>query len=167
MSIYQGGAVPGKNLRIVSIGDGLDVEACGGTHLHSTGEIGTIRIIKSSKIQDGIVRIEFTAGPAAQSAIALETRILNETAAILGVKPAQVPARGEEIFTKWKKLKKIVGKDQEIPEDLLVLSSKDEYEGNTLERISEIFNTQPEHVPKNAEKFLKAYNELVKGARNK
>ncbi len=165
MSIYQGGAVPGKNLRIVSIGDGLDVEACGGTHLHSTGEIGTIRIIKSSKIQDGIVRIEFTAGPAAQAAVALETQILNETAAILGVKPAQVPARGDEVFTKWKKLKKIVGKDKEIPGDLLVLFSKEEYNGNALERISEIFNTQPEHVPKNAEKFLKAYNELVEKAR--
>ncbi|MFX1495846.1 MAG: alanine--tRNA ligase, partial [Promethearchaeota archaeon] len=29
--IYQGGAVPGKNLRIIKVGD-WDVEACGGTH---------------------------------------------------------------------------------------------------------------------------------------
>jgi alanyl-tRNA synthetase len=35
MTIYQGGAVPGKNIRIVEI-PGVDVEACGGTHLNNT-----------------------------------------------------------------------------------------------------------------------------------
>ena len=34
MAIYQGGAVPGKNLRIVEV-PGIDVEACGGTHLNN------------------------------------------------------------------------------------------------------------------------------------
>ena len=37
--IYQGGAVPSNNVRIVNI-DGWDVEACGGTHVNKTGEIG-------------------------------------------------------------------------------------------------------------------------------
>ena len=63
MRIYQGGAVPGKKIRIVDI-EGEDVEACGGTHLNRTAEVGRIRIIKSSKIQDGIVRLTFTAGKA-------------------------------------------------------------------------------------------------------
>ena len=94
MTIYQGGAVPGKDLRIVEIGDGLDVEACGGTHLHSTGEIGVIKIMKSSKIQDGIVRLEFTAGPAALATIEKEKQLLEKAASNLGVKPQQVPERG-------------------------------------------------------------------------
>jgi len=59
--IYQGGAVPGKRLRIVKI-NGVDVEACGGTHLHNTKETGRIKILGATKIQDGIVRIEFAAG---------------------------------------------------------------------------------------------------------
>ena len=63
MSIYQGGAVPGKNLRIVEI-PGIDVEACGGTHLNNTSETGYIHITKSQKIQDGIVRLTFVAGEA-------------------------------------------------------------------------------------------------------
>ncbi|MBN2153230.1 MAG: alanine--tRNA ligase [Candidatus Lokiarchaeota archaeon] len=165
MSIYQGGAVPGKNLRIVAIGDGLDVEACGGTHLHNTSEIGKIKIIKSSKIQDGIVRIEFTAGPAASVTAKQEGDLLGETARIFGVKSSQVPARGNEVFSKWKKLKKIVGTDKEIPEEILVLSDTAESKGDALAEIAEVFKTQPEHVPKNAEKFLRQYYELVDRAR--
>lgn len=61
MRIYQGGAVPGRVIRIVNI-PGVDVEACGGTHLNNTKEVGEIKLLKTSKIQDGIVRIEFTAG---------------------------------------------------------------------------------------------------------
>lgn len=63
--LYQGGAVPGRELRVVKIGD-LDVEACGGTHLHRTGEVGAIKLIGSTKIQDGVVRIEYVAGEAAK-----------------------------------------------------------------------------------------------------
>lgn len=59
--IYQGGVVPVKSVRIVSIGD-VDVEACGGTHMSSTGMVGLIRIIRAKRIQDGVVRLEFTAG---------------------------------------------------------------------------------------------------------
>jgi alanyl-tRNA synthetase len=66
--LYQGGAVPGKELRIVGI-DELDVEACGGTHLNNTAEAKIIKILGSTKIQDGIVRLEFTAGKAAEEYI--------------------------------------------------------------------------------------------------
>jgi alanyl-tRNA synthetase len=64
--LYQGGAVPGKELRVVKIGD-LDVEACGGTHLKSTGEVEHIEITGSTKIQDGVVRLEYVAGRASEN----------------------------------------------------------------------------------------------------
>ena len=41
------------------------MEACGGTHVRSTGEIGLIKITKTKRIQDGVVRIEFVSGDAA------------------------------------------------------------------------------------------------------
>ncbi|NOZ76854.1 MAG: alanine--tRNA ligase, partial [Euryarchaeota archaeon] len=63
--LYQGGAVPGLELRVVSI-PGLDTEACGGTHLHSTAEAEYVEMIGSTKIQDGIVRLEYVAGQAAR-----------------------------------------------------------------------------------------------------
>lgn len=62
--IYQGGVVPTSNVRIVNI-DNWDIEACGGTHVRSTGEIGLVKITKSERIQDGVVRLEFVAGEAA------------------------------------------------------------------------------------------------------
>jgi alanyl-tRNA synthetase len=62
--IYQGGVAPTSNIRIVNI-ENWDIEACGGTHVSTTGEIGLIKIIKSERIQDGVVRLEFVAGEAA------------------------------------------------------------------------------------------------------
>ena len=59
--IYQGGAVPSNNVRIVNI-EGWDVEACGGTHVNKTGEIGLIKILKTERIQDGVVRLEYVSG---------------------------------------------------------------------------------------------------------
>ena len=59
--IYQGGVVPVKSVRIVSIGD-LDIEACGGTHVVNTSDIEQIKITKTKRIQDGVVRIEFVSG---------------------------------------------------------------------------------------------------------
>ena len=62
--IYQGGVVPVKSVRIVSIED-QDIEACGGTHVRKTGDIELIKITKTKRIQDGVVRLEFVSGPTA------------------------------------------------------------------------------------------------------
>ncbi|MDD1748099.1 MAG: alanine--tRNA ligase, partial [Methanomassiliicoccales archaeon] len=62
--LYQGGAVPGKVIRVVEI-LGLDAEACGGLHAKSTSFVGPIRIRRTKRIQDGIVRVEYSSGMAA------------------------------------------------------------------------------------------------------
>ncbi len=59
--LYQGGVPPGNSIRVLDI-PGVDVEACGGTHINNTKEIEKIRIIKSERIQDGVNRIVFAAG---------------------------------------------------------------------------------------------------------
>ena len=66
--IYQGGVVPVKSVRIVSIED-FDVEACGGTHVKKTGDIDLIKITKTKRIQDGVVRLEFVSGETAHQYI--------------------------------------------------------------------------------------------------
>ena len=58
-SIYQGGVVPVDSVRIVSIGD-IDTEACGGTHVGRTSQVKQITINRAKRIQDGVVRLEFT-----------------------------------------------------------------------------------------------------------
>ena len=57
-SLYQGGIVPGNSLRVVNI-EGVDTEACCGTHADNTSEVGWVRILRSSRISDGIVRLEY------------------------------------------------------------------------------------------------------------
>jgi alanyl-tRNA synthetase len=156
-SIYQGGAVPGKVLRIVTIQD-FDTEACGGTHLHLTGEAKLIKILKTSKIQDGMVRIEFTAGEAAANELGRETNILQEAAKILNCKISQIPIRSEELFEKWKKVVK-KGKIDSA-DDFRLISTKEtkETEPLIMKSTAAILKTQPEHIVKTLTRFM---NELM------
>jgi len=100
--IYQGGAVPGRVLRIVSI-EGIDVEACGGTHCNSTSEVGPIKIIKSEKIRDGIVRLEYTAGLQAVRSMQEDARIIRKSSSIFRVDKMQLVATCDRFFKEWKK----------------------------------------------------------------
>ncbi|MEM3676781.1 MAG: alanine--tRNA ligase [Candidatus Bathyarchaeia archaeon] len=75
--IYQGGAVPGKELRIIKIGE-WDVEACGGTHCQTTGQVGLIKILNVEHPQDGVERLIFATGPQALRHIQEAYRILEE-----------------------------------------------------------------------------------------
>lgn len=150
--IYQGGAVPGKQLRIVNI-KGVDVEACGGTHLNKTREAGEIKIIKSSKISDGIVRLTFTAGEAAQKEKKGEQTIIEESTKLLECEPSQLPGRAQELFQKWKKG---VKKKKEVDKKL---HSSERYDGDVIKKMSEILKTQPEYVVKTIKRFLKELND--------
>ena len=83
-TLYQGGAVPGKELRIVEI-EGFDVEACGGTHCTRTGEVGLVTILGSERIQDGVVRLSYAAGERALDVLDESTRLIADSAHRLGV----------------------------------------------------------------------------------
>jgi alanyl-tRNA synthetase len=83
--IYQGGFVPGKELRLVQI-QGIDIQACGGTHINNTEEIGFFKIQKVESVQDGIERITYSTGQPAlkwvqerEEKLARVTQILNTT----------------------------------------------------------------------------------------
>ena len=152
MRLYQGGAVPGNKIRVVNI-SGIDVQACGGTHLNHTGEIGTIRILKASKIQDGIVRITFTAGKAAEQAGAGSEEVLRKAADLLGVAPDQVPGRAAEVFELWKKAKKLQKKGQKL--EAVTLKSSAKSKGDLLEETAKALQAQKEHVLNTLSRFLR------------
>jgi len=87
--LYQGGVIPAKELRIQKIGD-FDVEACGGTHCHRTGDVGYIKLLKAERLQDGVERLEFVAGgPAVKHMADQESRLL-EVAEQFQTQPEQV-----------------------------------------------------------------------------
>ncbi len=102
--LYQGGVPPGKEIRILRVGN--DVEACGGTHVSNTGLIGPIKLIKTERIQDGVERIEFSAGEAAVKRMQERDGLLNNSAEALRVSPEQLPDTVNRFFEEWKDLKK-------------------------------------------------------------
>ncbi len=66
-TIYQGHGVPSKTMRIVTIesrdGELIDAEACGGLHVAGMEQmIGMIKVVGTSRVSDGIDRVDFVAG---------------------------------------------------------------------------------------------------------
>ncbi len=89
-TLYQGGAVPGKEIRVVDI-EGFDVEACGGTHALRTSEVGPIKILRSKRIQDGVVRLEYLAGEPAVRYLQRQGVLLRKLSHELSVPPEELP----------------------------------------------------------------------------
>jgi alanyl-tRNA synthetase len=88
--LYQGGAVPGKVIRVVEV-EGLDAEACGGLHCSHTGMVGPVRIARTKRIQDGVVRIEYTAGMAAVAGMQADKRLVEGLGDMLNVPAEGLP----------------------------------------------------------------------------
>jgi len=105
-SIYQGGVPPGKRIRIVRIGEDEDVQACAGTHCSKTGEVGPIKILHTERIQDGIERIEYSAGEAAVEEMQAREELIRKSASTLKVPYERLPLTVERFFEEWKQLKK-------------------------------------------------------------
>jgi alanyl-tRNA synthetase len=102
--LYQGGAVPGKEIRIVKI-DEIDVEACGGLHVNNTKEIEHIVITRTEKIQDGVIRIEIVAGEAAKEYLKEKCEVLQKIAEELGVEENKVIETLENLLKKREELR--------------------------------------------------------------
>jgi alanyl-tRNA synthetase len=102
-TIYQGGAVPGKELRIVSMGD-VDSEACGGTHgMHKhTGELGAFKIVKRESVQDGIERIIYKCGHVAIDYMQERERLLHDAASVVSVSEGELVRTIDRFFNEWK-----------------------------------------------------------------
>ncbi len=71
----------GDTVRVIKFGE--SVELCGGCHVKSTGEIGTVRIISESAVASGIRRIEAISGEKAMESIHEDTMVLKEIKSLL------------------------------------------------------------------------------------
>ena len=108
-SLYQGGVVPGANIRTVKI-DGIDVQACAGTHVKHTGDIGLVKITRTERIQDGVERIEFSAGESAVKAVQINDDLLKESSSVFKVTGEQLPKTCDRFFSEWKAYKNEIGR---------------------------------------------------------
>ena len=57
--------------------ENVDAEACCGTHADNTSEVGWIKIIKSLRVSDGILRLYYVAGKKVMKALNDETNVIN------------------------------------------------------------------------------------------
>ena len=103
--IYQGGPPKQEEIRVIRIGD-HDTQACGGTHHDTTGQIGELRIIRSSQVQDGVERLQIVAGDTAREHAREQERLLNESSEVLGVSPEDLPNAVLRFFEQWKSQQK-------------------------------------------------------------
>jgi len=101
--LYQGGVVPGNSLRVVQIED-IDVEACCGTHCDNTSEVGWIKLLKTARISDGIVRLYFVAGEKTIERLNKESGVLTDLQRIWSIPQSQIVETAERFFKDFKKL---------------------------------------------------------------
>lgn len=101
--LYQGGVVPGNELRVVNI-DGVDTEACCGTHCDSTAEVGWIKIVKSQRISDGIVRLYYVAEERAIQIMNKESNIMNALCQTWSVDTGDLEQTAMKFFSGYKRL---------------------------------------------------------------
>lgn len=129
--LFQGGVAPAKTLRIVNIAE-WDIEACGGTHVKTTGEVGFIKIVRTERIQDGVERLDFVAGYAAEEYVQRMDSMVNEVSSLLGTQRENIPkvvaslkGRLEELDTREKAMGQALV-SASIPQ---ILSSSVEFTG--------------------------------------
>jgi len=104
LRLYQGGAVPGKEIRVVDMGD-WDVEACGGTHLANTSEAGLIKIVGTERVQDGVERLIYMVGPYALQEVQRREALLMKAAELLGAPYDDLPQSVGSTLGQLKELK--------------------------------------------------------------
>ncbi len=115
--IYQGGVVPGKDIRIVEI-PGIDVQACCGTHCNYTGEIGMIKILNCERIQDGVIRLVFAVGDKAIEHVQNMEKMLENICKVFNAEPQDLPRVAKRFFDEWKEFKKENEKLRELLVDV-------------------------------------------------
>ncbi|WP_203077024.1 alanine--tRNA ligase [Falsiroseomonas ponticola] len=105
----------GEEVRVVSMGHDpnaterfgvYSLELCGGTHVKRTGDIGLFRIVAEGAVAAGIRRVEAVTGEAALKLIEERDRQLNEAAAVLKARPAELADRITNLLEERKKLER-------------------------------------------------------------
>jgi alanyl-tRNA synthetase len=159
--LYQGGAVPGKEIRVVKTGN-WEVQACGGTHVKNTGEIGLIKILHTERIQDGVERIIFSAGTQALRAIQKDQALLTRVSEKLNAPLEKLEPTIERMLTEGKearhereRLLKEIAEKESTPHTI----SPDLMRIQTIRNIK--FATR-EFKPLDVDRMIKTASELTK-----
>ncbi len=95
----------GERVRVVTVGDGVSRELCGGTHLERTSTIGCLRILNESSIGSGIRRVEAITGPKAVALAQAQDQTLGEIARLLKCPKSEVSRKVLKLLEDLQKAK--------------------------------------------------------------
>ena len=95
----------GDEVRVLRMGE-FSTELCGGTHVHSTGDIGLFKIVSEGGVAAGIRRIEAVTGQGALDYLAHEARQLDAVSELLGGSRGDVVEKLRQLFERQKKTEK-------------------------------------------------------------
>ncbi len=105
-------------MRIVTM-DGIEHNACGGTHVASTGAIGSVLVRRLEKVKQG-QRVEFVCGLRAVRAARRDYELLRQTGSLLSVGGPDVPDRVARLLedkkAAAKELKALLKQQQGLPQ---------------------------------------------------
>ncbi len=93
----------GDTVRVVQMGE-FSKEFCGGTHVKSTGMIGSFKILSESGVAAGVRRIEAVTGGNVTAYYQKVEEQLHEAARILKTNPANLTERCEHLMAEMKAL---------------------------------------------------------------
>ena len=106
-AIMMFGEKYGDKVRVVQAGP--SVEFCGGTHSHSTGELGLFVMLSEFSIGSGIRRIESCVSKTAEEYVERQQDLVGTLATALATSPEELGERIEKIQTEVKELQNAVG----------------------------------------------------------
>lgn len=124
----------GTKVRVVSVGDGVSMELCGGTHTERTGDVGLFKIISESAVAANVRRIEAVTGNTAVEYCQAIDNEIKKAASLLKTLPDHVNEKINQV------LREIKQKDTEIEVLKSKLLSKES--GDLLAGINEIRGIQ-------------------------
>ncbi len=93
-----------EKLRLIDIRE-FDLNACGGTHIHSTGQIGGMLLRKTEKVKQG-TRIEFVCGMRAVMTARRDFQTLTEAASVYSAHIYEVPQQARKSIDEIKAAQK-------------------------------------------------------------
>jgi alanyl-tRNA synthetase len=103
-AITMAGEKYGERVRVVRFGP--SIEFCGGTHAHTTGELGLFVILSESSIGSGVRRIEAVVSKAAERYVEQQQDTIANLAERLSAKPEEIVERVDRLQSDVRELQK-------------------------------------------------------------
>jgi alanyl-tRNA synthetase len=150
-----------ESLRLIEV-RGVDLCACGGTHVLTTGQIGNIQLRKVEKVKQGI-RVEFVCGARALRVARKDFQVLTEAAALYSSHLWEVPEQSRKLLDAGKAVQK---QQLKLLSEIAELSAEQALAGTAVEDghkiVAEYFaDRELAFVKLYAQKLVMAENNVI------